>query len=118
MSFPKNITGVEKFFNENVKTKEEALQGAKYIIAEWISDNAFYRKWIRNFIFNNGNMVSKLKKNCLEDYIEVNMSALSEDFSFYTSLCPSCYFFCGLTSTIDLHDNQHTPKYECQTHAP
>ena len=67
MSFPKNITGIEKFFNENVKTKEDALTGAKYIIAEWISDNAFYRKWIRNFIFASGNMVSKLKKNVKDE---------------------------------------------------
>ena len=67
MSFPKNITGIEKFFNENVKTKEDALTGAKYIIAEWTSDNAFYRKWIRNFIFANGNIVSKLKKNAVDE---------------------------------------------------
>ena len=67
MSFPKNVTGIEKFLNENVKTKEEALTGAKYIIAEWISDNAFYRKWIRNFMFNNGNIVSKIKKNAVDD---------------------------------------------------
>ena len=31
--------------------------------------------------------------------------ALSEDFSFYTSLCPSCYYFCGLTSEVGLHEN-------------
>lgn len=67
MSFPKNITGIEKFFNENVKTKEDALTGAKYIIAEWTSDNAFYRKWIRNFIFANGSIVSKLKKNAVDE---------------------------------------------------
>lgn len=67
MSFPKNITGIEKFLNENVKTKEDALTGAKYIIAEWISDNAFYRKWIRNFMFNNGNIVSKIKKNSVDE---------------------------------------------------
>ena len=63
MSFPKNIVGIEKFFNENIKTKEEALIGAKYIIAEWISDNAFYRKYIRNYMYNNGIIISKLKKN-------------------------------------------------------
>lgn len=67
MSFPKNITGIEKFLNENVKTKEDALTGAKYIIAEWISDNAFYRKWIRNFMFNNGNIVSNIKKNAVDE---------------------------------------------------
>ena len=63
MSFPKNIVGVEKYLNENVKTCEDALTGAKYIIAEWISDNAFYRKYIRNYMYNNGTIVSKLKKN-------------------------------------------------------
>ena len=34
-----NEESVNKFLNENVKTIEEALTGAKYIIAEWISDN-------------------------------------------------------------------------------
>ena len=63
MSFPKNITGIEKFFNENIKSREDALTGAKYIIAEWISDNAFYRKYIRNYMYNTGNIISKLKKN-------------------------------------------------------
>ena len=39
----------KKFINENVKTKEDAIMGASYIIAEWISDNANYRKYIRNY---------------------------------------------------------------------
>ena len=67
MSFPKNISGIEKYLNESVKTKEEALTGAKYIIAEWISDNAYYRKYIRNYIYNNGNITSKLKKNKIDE---------------------------------------------------
>ena len=67
MSFPKQITGIDKFLNDNVKTKEDAITGAKYIIAEWISDNAFYRKWIRNYIYNNGKIVSKLKKNATDE---------------------------------------------------
>ena len=67
MSFPKQITGIDKFLNDNVKTKEDAITGAKYIIAEWISDNAFYRKWIRNYMYNNGNIVSKLKKNATDE---------------------------------------------------
>ena len=52
-----------KYLNENVKSCDEALTGAKYIISEWISDNAYYRKWIRNYIYKNGVLVSKLKKN-------------------------------------------------------
>ena len=52
-----------KFVNENVKDTSLALEGAGYIIAEWISDNAAYRKWIRNTVFINGTISSKLKKD-------------------------------------------------------
>ena len=41
------------FKTENVKDINSALEGAGYIIAEWISDNASYRKWIRNNVFTN-----------------------------------------------------------------
>jgi len=37
--------------------------GAKYIIAEWISDNAYFRKWIRNNMTSHGKIVTKLRKN-------------------------------------------------------
>ena len=37
-----------KFINDKVNNTDEAVTGAGYIIAEWISDNAFYRKWIIN----------------------------------------------------------------------
>ena len=66
MSFPKNGSLEEmakKFLNEQVSTVEEAIQGAKYIIAEWISDNASYRKELRRRLFMNGVLTSKLKKN-------------------------------------------------------
>lgn len=58
---------VSPYLNENVKSKDEALLGASYIIAEWISDNAFYRKWIRNFVYNTGVIVTKKKKNAIDD---------------------------------------------------
>ena len=70
MSFPQTIDldkTVEKYLNDKVKTKEEALTGAKYIIAEWISDNAYYRKWIRNYIYNTGEITSKIKKNAEDE---------------------------------------------------
>ncbi len=56
-----------KFVNEKVKTTEEALMGAKYIIAEWISDNASYRKYIRNNIYRFGTLESTLKKSAKDD---------------------------------------------------
>ncbi len=70
MSFPINID-IEKTASEYITDKvvsiEDAIQGAKYIIAEWISDNASYRKYIRNNIFNFGTIVSKLKKKAVDD---------------------------------------------------
>ncbi len=45
-----------KYINEekDVKSEEEAFQGAMDIISEIISDNADYRKWIRNFVQKDG----------------------------------------------------------------
>lgn len=50
-----------QFENEEkeVKTIEDALQGAMDIISEVISDEAEYRKWIRNFVFNEGVIETK-----------------------------------------------------------
>lgn len=67
LSFPKELYTVDKFLNDNVKTKEDAIEGAKYIIAEYISDNAYYRKWIRNDIYNNSKIVTKKKKNAIDE---------------------------------------------------
>lgn len=67
LSFPKELYTVDKFLNDNVKTKEDAIEGAKYIIAEYISDNAYYRKWIRNDIYNNSKIVTKKKKNVVDE---------------------------------------------------
>ena len=70
MSFPLNVSLedlTKKFLNENVKSAEEAIIGAGYIIAEWISDNASYRKWIRRFTFNEGELKTKLKKNATDE---------------------------------------------------
>jgi uncharacterized protein len=66
MTFPDKID-VSKFLNDKIKTEEEAIEGAKYIVAEWISDNAFYRKWVRGYFFRNGTIVSKMKKKALDE---------------------------------------------------
>lgn len=70
MSFPTkgDITSLtSKFINDKVKTVEEAVTGASYIIAEYISDNAYYRKWLRSFIFKNGFIISKKKKDAEDE---------------------------------------------------
>jgi uncharacterized protein len=56
------------YLTDEVKTIEEALQGAKYIIAEMVSDNADYRKWIRDFTYKNGKIVTKIKKDAEDQY--------------------------------------------------
>ncbi len=56
-----------KYLNENVKTVENALIGAQYIIAEWISDNASFRKQIRYLTYMNGVLTSKLKKGATDE---------------------------------------------------
>src|SRR5690606_18536112 len=37
----------ERFVNENVPSTEEALQGARDIIAEWTNENAYFRQVLR-----------------------------------------------------------------------
>ncbi len=56
-----------RFVNDKVLSIESALEGARYIIAEWVSDNAYYRKWIRNYMYRNGVMVSKKKKDAADE---------------------------------------------------
>ena len=65
MSFKVNDLNetASKYLNDKVKTVDDAIIGAKYIIAEWISDNAYYRKWIRNNMYYNGVLETTKKKN-------------------------------------------------------
>ena len=57
----------ESYLNDNVKNVDEAITGASYIIAEWISDNASYRKYIRSNMSNYGVIHSKLKKGATDE---------------------------------------------------
>lgn len=65
MSFPEkgNMESLASGYNMDT---DKAIEGAGYIIAEWISDNASTRKYIRNFITNTGFIVSS-KKGKAED---------------------------------------------------
>ena len=70
MSF--NVKGsiddvAKKYINDKVQDIDDAITGAKYIIAEWISDNAYFRKQIRYLTFVNGILKSKIKKNVVDE---------------------------------------------------
>ena len=66
MSFPTN-GDIDTLCNPFNMETSVAVENASYIIAEWISDNAYYRKYIRSKIFNNGNIISKIKKNAVDE---------------------------------------------------
>ena len=50
-----------------VKNAKEALQGAMDIIAEMVSDDAKFRKWIRSFLERNGSIKSEVKDEKLDE---------------------------------------------------
>ncbi len=57
----------KKYLTEEVETVEQAIEGAQYIIAEEISDFSDFRKWIRSYTFNSGNIETKLKKKAKDE---------------------------------------------------
>ncbi|PAC96612.1 Tex family protein [Bacillus licheniformis] len=66
ISLPRNedvIAEARKYINEEkeVMSAEEALEGAKNILAERISDEPEYRKWIRQETFKRGTLKSAAK---------------------------------------------------------
>ncbi len=69
MSF--NINNIKevakKYLNDKVKDIDTAILGAQYIIAEWISDNDYYRKQIRYLTYHNGLLSVKKKKNSIDE---------------------------------------------------
>ena len=70
MTFPVNGSIEEeakKYINDKVKSIEDVIKGASYIIAENISDNASYRKAIRDNTYKFGTISSKLKKNAIDE---------------------------------------------------
>jgi len=50
-----------------VKDTKEALDGAKDIIAEIVSDDARYRKWVRNFYQRKGLIASEVRDESLDE---------------------------------------------------
>ena len=55
------------FLNDKVKTVDDAIVNAGYIIADWISDKPKYRKAIRNYYWYNGLVKGKIKKGAVDE---------------------------------------------------
>lgn len=64
MTFPQKRAEeiASPYLNDKVKTIEDAITNAGYIIADMISDKPKYRKWCRKYYFYNGVAKGKLKK--------------------------------------------------------
>jgi len=56
-----------KYLNENVKNEDEALQGARDIIAEWINENIFIRKNLRRMFQRKAEITTKVVKTKKDD---------------------------------------------------
>jgi uncharacterized protein len=57
----------KEFLNDKVENIEEAIEGAKYIIAEMISDDANYRKSLRAEMVKAGVVQTSVKKNAEDE---------------------------------------------------
>ncbi len=57
----------KSFINENVKSIDDAITNAGYIIADWISDRPKFRKYIRNYYWYNGLVKGKIKKDAKDE---------------------------------------------------
>ena len=75
MSFPVNgdFSSMVANYKCKVTDNDEKLVLAGYIIAEYISLNSYYRKYIRNYIYRNGFISSSLKKGAEDSLLVYEM---------------------------------------------
>ena len=66
MSFPTKGS-IEELAGKYNMPIEEAIENAGYIISEWIANNSFYKNSTKNYIFNNGSITTKKKKDAKDD---------------------------------------------------
>jgi len=55
------------YLNANIKNEDEALQGARDIIAEWINENIYIRKNLRRLFQRNATVATKIVKAKKDD---------------------------------------------------
>ncbi|MFZ1458138.1 MAG: Tex family protein [Saprospiraceae bacterium] len=78
-----------RYLNEKIRSEDEAVSGAKDIIAEWVSEDQSIREMLRNTVRKHGVLVSKVvpkKKDEAEKYKDYF------EFSEVLNKCPSHRF--------------------------
>ncbi len=61
------VDKAKEFLNDKVTTVNEAIEGMQHIIAEFVSDRTYFRKWIRSFVNNKSQLKTKLKNNAVDE---------------------------------------------------
>lgn len=77
-----------KYLNANVKNEDEALQGARDIIAEWINENIFIRKNLRRMFQRKAEITTKVVKT-KKDYEAAQKFSQYFDWAEPISKAPS-----------------------------
>jgi protein Tex len=73
-AIPLNAFAAEFMSEERgVATLDEALEGARHIVAEWISEDANVRKALRNLLFNEGVVVSRKLTDAIDEQEKFRM---------------------------------------------
>jgi uncharacterized protein len=72
-----------KYLNDKVANEDEALQGARDIIAEWINENIYIRKNLRRLFQRNATVTTKVVKKKAE---EVDAQKFKQYFDWSESL--------------------------------
>ena len=75
LSFPTsgNLYDMVNNYKCKLSSYEDKLSGAGFIIAEYISLNGYYRKYIRNYLYKNSTITSSKKKNSIDDELVYEM---------------------------------------------
>jgi uncharacterized protein len=65
LSFPNTdiLAEAKKYVKDEVSDEKEALEGAGFIVSEMVSDDANYRKYLRDYLFKHGLIIASVKKN-------------------------------------------------------
>ncbi len=56
-----------QYINKNVTSEDEALQGARDIIAEWINENSYIRRTLRRIFTSKSEVTTKIVKSKIDD---------------------------------------------------
>ncbi len=76
------LSSAARFINNDVNSADEALEGARDIIAEWVSENIGVREALRNQYLRYAKLVSKKHKDISQD----SESKYANYFDFYGNI--------------------------------